>query len=243
MSTATAGSARSSARDRPPRWRSVGADAVLDRRHRLGGQRVAPRHGGVHSVSRQALDRVGRRLDGACQRFPDRLRAAGAGRATLPAPRSGGLPTPMRTRRKSGECRCAWTDRSPLWPARPPPDLRRTVPAAGRARRARSRCSRGRRSRTAWPGRARPGRTRSCRWSGRRGPRGGRRWSRRRTGPPRPSPPATPRRAARASSSTVSDPALCRLPANSAPGLPSPTTSRSAGVPRRSVRAKGRRRA
>ena len=46
-----------------------------------------------------------------------------------------------------------------------------------------------------------------------------------------------------ASSSTVSDPALCRLPANSDPGLPSPTTSRSAGVPRRSDRAKGRRRA
>ena len=46
-----------------------------------------------------------------------------------------------------------------------------------------------------------------------------------------------------ASSSTVSDPALCRLPANSDPGLPSPTTSRSAGVPRCSDRAKGRRRA
>ena len=46
-----------------------------------------------------------------------------------------------------------------------------------------------------------------------------------------------------ANSSTVSDPALCRLPANSDPGLPSPTTSRSAGVPRCSDRAKGRRRA
>ena len=46
-----------------------------------------------------------------------------------------------------------------------------------------------------------------------------------------------------ANSSTVSEPALCRLPAYSSPGLPNPTTSRSAGVPRCSDRAKGRRRA
>ena len=91
--------------------------------------------------------------------------------------------------------------------------------------------------------RARPRPNRSCTSSGRRGPRAGRRSWRSPHAPARPSPPAVMRRAAAARSSTASDPALCRLPAYSVPGLPSPTTSRSAGVPRRSDRAKGRRRA
>ena len=56
--------------------------------------------------------------------------ALGGRRSTWDAPWAalGGLPTPMRTRRKSDECRCDWMERSPLCPARPPPALRRTVP-------------------------------------------------------------------------------------------------------------------
>src|SRR5262249_55598516 len=45
--------------------------------------------------------------------------------STWSAPRSfdTGLPTPRRTRRKSWVCRWATIERSPLWPARPPPDF------------------------------------------------------------------------------------------------------------------------
>ena len=40
----------------------------------------------------------------------------------------GGLPTPIRTRRKASDFRCCFSDRSPLWPASPPPSLTFSFP-------------------------------------------------------------------------------------------------------------------
>ena len=135
-------------------------------------------------------------------------------RSTWSAPCSlppGGLPMPMRTRVKASEWRWALMERSPLWPASPPPGLDpHDARAAGPARRARPPAGPGPRSRSGGPGGRRPGRSRSCRSAGRPGPAGGR----------RPATSATracsldrfsrsPWRPA--SRATVSAPALCRV--------------------------------
>ena len=143
---------------------------------------------------------------------------------------------PMRTRAKSVVCRWAWIDLRPLCPARPPPTLTWTRP--------------GGRSSSSWTTTswleivdaeaahqraARPRPSRSCRWWGRRAPPGvpPMRTSADR-GPLALGRPGAARPWRAASSATTSAPTLWRVPANSSPGLPSPTTSRSAGVPRRS---------
>ena len=98
--------------------------------------------------------------------------ALGGRRSTWAAPCAalGGLPTPMRTRRKSDECRCDCRERSPLWPARPPPALSRTVPGGRSSSSCTTTIDAGS-SIAEPPGqrRARRGRTRSCRSSGRPG--------------------------------------------------------------------------
>ena len=75
-----------------------------------------------------------RRRPPARRRRTARARFVGSRDSTWSAPRSfdGGLPTPMRTRRKSWVWRWAAMLRSPLWPARPPPALTRTT-AGGRS--------------------------------------------------------------------------------------------------------------
>jgi len=47
-----------------------------------------------------------------------------------PGSRLGGLPTPIRIRANSRWRKCDWIERSPLWPAVPPPSLRRTTPGS-----------------------------------------------------------------------------------------------------------------
>ena len=127
-------------------------------------------------------------------------------------------------------------ERRPLWPARPPPVLHLEparlqvelvvhhhepagiVHAVATDQRQR-----------------RPARTRSCRWWGRPAPRGARRCGPR---PPGPLVRESARRRPpwrRASTSTTSAPTLWRVPSYCSPGLPRPTTSRSHGVPVRSL--------
>ena len=75
------------------------------------GQRVAPEHGRVDAVRRDALDRVGRRLQR--RRAGSRARpwAAAAGRATHPGPRSAACP------RRCGRAGSRWCAGARRWSA------------------------------------------------------------------------------------------------------------------------------
>ena len=83
-------------------------------------------HRRVDAVGDDQLDGVGGLLHGDVEQLA--LRFAGRRDSTWSAPRSfdGGLPTPMRTRRKSCVPRCWVMLRSPLCPASPPPALTRS---------------------------------------------------------------------------------------------------------------------
>ena len=168
--------------------------------------------------------------------------AGGSGRAPPLARALGGLPTPMRTRTKSVVCRCDCRERSPLWPASPPPALTRTVPGGRSSSSCTTTMEDGSAMPNRWPGHARPAPIRSCRWSEWPAPPSYRRGRRRRRGACSPFSALSDAPARVASRSTVSAPTLCSVPANSLPGLPNPTTSRSAEAPRRSERGKMRRR-
>ena len=202
---------------------------------------MAPRHGGVDAVGRDALDRVGGGLHRGGQELPDRRGRALAARGPRPAAALGGLPTPMRTRRKSFEWRCVGDGAQPvvagesaarLQPDRPGRQVELVVHdddgrGIGDAEALRQ-------------ARARRDRTRSCTWSARPAPPACRPAS---TTPTRAGTPFSARRVAPWRSASSVDgigPGVVQAPGEFAPlDSPSPTTSRSAGVPRRSDRAKG----
>ena len=154
----------------------------------------------------------------------DRLGRPAAARATRPGPRSAACPrrrAPGGSRTSAGATEM---ERSPLCPASPPPALRRTVP--GRQVELVVHDHDGRRvgrSRTAWPA-PRTADARLVHVGGRDGQghpvatQRGHAGSRART--PFSARSDAPWRCA--SSSTASDPALCRLPANSAAGVAQP---------------------
>ena len=180
--------------------------------------------------TRTILDRVGGHLDRHVEQLAvgSRRRAqhvVGAGAA------AGRLADADADRTNSRLCRCDSIDRSPLWPAVPPPSLTCTTPGgevelvvhddepvevarpSSAARAA-----------------ARRGRTRSCRSAG---PRARAACRRSRTSADvglrcRARPRSLDRVARGRRAATASAPTLWRVPANSAPGLPSPTASRSA---------------
>ena len=122
----------------------------------------------------------------------------------------------------------------PVVPGEPTADLHpHAADRAGRARRGRSRSAAGRRCCGGARASRRPRPRGSCTSAGTRAPRACPRSSpRRRVTSPSSASATCPR--ARRGATTTSAPRLCRLRANSSPGLPRPTTRKSAAFPRRS---------
>ena len=225
------GRRRRSTRERGERGRRAGVGATVM------SACVEPRHGGVDALGQDHS--TASAASSTSTRPAARGRASTGGCSTWSAPRSlppGGLPMPIRTRAKSSVWRWALIDRSPLWPARPPPTLTWMRPGGEvelvvddhqprQVLDAEAAHQRGDRpARVVHVGLR----------EGQRQPRA----ARSRTSATRARVLATPsaaRRGGSASSSTTSAPTLWRVPAYSAPGLPRPTTSRSAGVPRRAA--------
>ena len=198
------------------------ARSGVGRGHRSGGQRVAPRHGGVDAVGCDALDRVGGDLHRGGEELPDGPGRAlehvgrarrGAGRL---ADTDADTQEVVRVEVVGNGAQAVVTGEAParLEADRPGREVELVVDDddGGRVRD----------SEALRQTRARRDRTRSCRWSARPGP------------PACPCDVATPTRAGTpfsarrlapwrsASSVTASDPALCRLPANSVAGVPEP---------------------
>ncbi len=198
-------------------------------RGRLG---VEPVHRGVDARGGDHLDRVGGLGGRRLERFAVALGAVGAARG--PPPHRGGLPMPMRIRAKALVCRCASIERSPLWPASPPPSLT-WIPPGGRSSSSWTTTRRSGSSDAEAPHERPDGVARLVHVGGRHGerdPLG------RRCGPPRasragPSPGgADPCRAGARARRRRRHRRCGACRRTRRPGLPRPTTSRSAGVPR-----------
>ena len=113
------------ARRRPGRRRDPGFERPDYLR--AASASVVAVHRGVDAVGEDQLDRVGRLLDRDVDLLAVALARTGSSTWSAPCSFDAGLPTPMRTRRNASACRCDLIERSPLWPASPPPTFTRST--------------------------------------------------------------------------------------------------------------------